>query len=172
MQKLSYVFVRTCLCFLLLSISQNASAHTFHTSLTRIEYNKEEQLAEITIQVFTHDLEEILTRRNGRKRVMLGKTPNAENMVFSYLQETLALKNSKGEIKQLSWIGMEQETDAVWLYVETKMPEGLEGASVRDKIFFDLLPDQVNLVHFKFDGKKADLMFKPGDDFKRIAEKN
>jgi uncharacterized protein DUF6702 len=48
------------------------------------------------------------------------------------------------------------------------MPEGLRGAQIRNRIFFDLLDDQVNLVHIKYDDKKADLVFKPGDDFKPI----
>jgi len=64
---------------------------------------------------------------------------------------------------------MEPEADAVWLYVETKMPEGLDGAQLRDRLFFEMLDDQVNLVHLKFAGKKADLVFKVGDEFKAIS---
>ncbi len=40
-----------------------AGAHTFHTSLMRMEYNEDEKLVEISVQVFAHDLEEILGRR-------------------------------------------------------------------------------------------------------------
>lgn len=160
--------------FLIVCVGSSAlvEAHTFHTSLTRIEYNEEEQLAEITIQVFAHDLEDILTRRNDKKRVLIGKSPNAETLAFDYLQEAFTLKNNKGEIKELSFVGMEQKTDGVWLYLETKMPEGLYGASVRNKIFFDLLQDQVNLVHFKFDDKTVDFTFKSGSSgFKAIPDK-
>lgn len=150
-------------------LSPQAAAHTFHTSLMSMEYNREEHLVEITLQVFTHDLETILTRRTG-KSVHLDQTPNAEALTFAYLQEAVNLKNGAGETKALAWVGMELQVDRVWLYVEAKMPEGLSGAQLRDRLFFDLLDDQVNLVHLKDEDKKSDLVFKPGDGFKALFE--
>jgi uncharacterized protein DUF6702 len=142
--------------------------HTFHTSLMQMEYNQREKLVEISIQVFSHDLENILSSRS-RKRVRLDKSPDAAQLTLAYLREAVNLKNRDGQLKTFSWVGMESQADTVWLYVETKMPEGLEGARIRNRIFFDLLDDQVNLVHIKDDGKKADVVFKTGDDFKTIA---
>lgn len=144
-------------------------AHTFHTSLMQVEYNEKEQLVEISLQVFTHDLENVLTRRSGHD-VRLDKTPEAAQLTLAYLNETINLKNRDGRVKTLSWVGMEPQADAVWLYVETKMPEGFDGVQVRDRIFFEVLDDQVNLVHIKHDEKKYDLVFKPGDDFKAITQ--
>lgn len=66
---------------------------------------------------------------------------------------------------------MKQETETTWIYVETKMSEGLSNASIQNKLFFELFSDQVNLVHLKFDDRKADLTFKPGDGFKAIPNK-
>jgi hypothetical protein len=143
-------------------------AHTFHTSLAQMEYNAQEKSVEISLEVFTNDLEAALSRRNGKK-VRLDKTEGAEGLVLAYLQDTLNLKNNRGEIKKLSWVGMESKADAMWLYVEAPMPEGLEGASLRDRLFFESLEDQVNLVHLKYEDKKSDLVFKPGDEFKAIS---
>jgi hypothetical protein len=154
---------------LTMPVMRPASSHTFHTSLMRMEYNREEQSVEISLQVFAHDLENILSKRNG-KRIRLDKTADAAKLTLAYLSEAINLKNKDGQVKTFSWIGMQSQADTVWLYVETKMPEGLEGAQVRNRIFFDLLHDQVNLVHVKFDGKKADLVFKRGEDFKAITE--
>lgn len=147
-----------------------AAGHTFHTSLMQVEFNEQEQLAEIAIQVYAHDLENILSRRSGAK-VRLDKTPDVAKLTLAYLQEAVNLKNRDGQLKTYTWVGMESRADTVWLYIETKMPEGLEGAQVRNRLFFDLLSDQVNLVHLKFNGKKADLVFKPGEDFKAVVEK-
>ena len=152
---------------------RSASAHTFHTSLMQMEYNARDETLEVAVQVFTHDLENVLTRRRGGSgRVRLDKTPDAAKLALAYLNEAFTLKNREGEAKTFTWVGMEQSADAVWLYVEAKMPEGLAGASLRNRIFFDLLDDQVNLVHVKFDGRKTDLVFKPGDDFKPIIVKS
>jgi hypothetical protein len=145
-----------------------APPHTFHTSLMQLEYNAQSQSVEVSIQVFVHDLENILSRRSG-KSVRLDKTPEAAQLTLAYLNEAVSLKNREGQSKTFTWVGMEPEADAVWLYVETKMPEGIEGAQVRDRLFFEQLDDEVNLVHVKDEGKKADLVFKPGDDFKAIV---
>ncbi len=146
-----------------------ASAHTFHTSLMRLEYNAKERNVEISIQVFAHDLETILSKRAG-KSVRLDKSPDAASLTLAYLRDTFVIKNRNGQTKTLTWVGMEAEADAVMLYVETKMPEGIGGAQVRDQIFFDLLEDQINLVNARYDGKRNDLVFKPGDGFKSIAD--
>lgn len=149
------------------TLAPRATAHTFHTSLMSVEYNHQEQLVEISLQVFSHDLETILTRRN-RRNVRLGKTPDAEALTFAYLQEAVIIRNAAGEQKTLLWVGMETKANAVWLYFESKMPEGLDGAQLRNRIFFDLLDDQVNLVHLKDEDKKNDLVFKSGDGFKPV----
>lgn len=148
-----------------------ASAHTFHTSIMSIEYNRQEQLLEISVQVFSHDLENILTRRNGKK-VRLDKTPDAPQLTFAYIQDALNIKDAAGETRPLAWVGMEAKADRVWLYLEAKMPEGIGGAQLRNRILFDLLADQLNLVHLKDADKKQDLVFKPGDGFKPLQPAN
>ncbi len=156
-------------CIVVLCASPVASAHTFHTSLMRLEYNTKEQNVEISIQVFAHDLETILSKRAG-KSVRLDKSLDAASLTLAYLQDSFAIKNRDGQTKTLAWVGMESKADAVMLYVETKMPEGVNGAQVRDQIFFDLLEDQINLVNAHYDGKRTDLVFKPGDGFKALVE--
>ncbi len=165
------IFFAGCL-FLALALTagvRTVEAHTFHTSLMEMEYNAQNQSVEIAVQVFAHDLETILSRRAGR-RVRLDRNSDAQALVFAYLREALNIRNREGQEKRLAWVGMESKADAVWLYVEAKMLEGLAGAQVRDRIFFDLLDDQVNLIHLKYEGRKADLVFKPGDGFKTVGE--
>lgn len=145
-----------------------AAAHTFHTSLTRMDYNREEKTAEITIQVFAHDLEKAVEKRAG-KRVNLEKSPDAVKFVLEYLNERFVFKNKAGEAKKLVWVGKEQSADSIWLYVETAMPEGFAGATLENSLFFDLANDQVNLVTARFDGKKVDLSFKPNDKPKNLT---
>jgi hypothetical protein len=69
--------VIVCAIFLLLPFTfyllPCAKAHTFHTTLTRIDYNEKEKLAEISIQIFTHDLSPTLETVT-KKRVDFEKT--------------------------------------------------------------------------------------------------
>lgn len=63
---------------------------------------------------------------------------------------------------------METKGDVAWLYFETKMPEGLNGATLRNRVLLDFSDEQVNIVHLRHGNQKADLVFKTGDgDFKK-----
>lgn len=146
-----------------------AGAHRFHTSLTRMDYNAEQKLVEITIQVFSHDLESALERREG-KRIRLDKTPKIDEIIVKYLADRFVFKNAKGEQKKLRWIGMEQKTDALWLYLETPMPEPLDGATLENRIFQEFLKDQINLVTTRYNNTKTDLVFKNGDTVQTLVK--
>ena len=164
--KLFFIFV------LIISQTVNAlpfGAHRFHTSLTRIDYNAEQKLFEITIQIFSHDLTSVLKGKNG-KPIDLEKTIDADQLIFDYLSGNFVLTNAKGETKTLKWIGREFDADSVRIYLETDSAENPEGFKLKNSIFFESFPEQKNLVVCRYDGKKADLMFKVGDKDKEITE--
>ena len=53
--------------------------HAFHTSLTEIQYNAKEKSLEISIRMFTDDLEAALTKANNGQKIMIGgKNDNSE----------------------------------------------------------------------------------------------
>jgi len=145
------------------------SAHRFHTSLTRIDYNSEEKLFEISIQLFTHDFVPVLEQKSG-KRIDLEKTFGVDKFILEYLNENFVLTGKKGEKKNLKWIGKELDVDSVQIYLETSSNENLENYKLKNTIFFESFPEQTNLVVCRYDGKKADLMFKVGDKIKEIKE--
>ena len=159
--------------FVLAALGTPTSLHKFHVSVTQIEYNQKEQSAEITIRVFADDLETALSQHAKRpikidpakanKDKQLGKT------VIAYLRDRFQLKTSAGHPVKLGWGGLEWQADMFWLYVEGKLPTGLEGAQLRNKVFQELFEDQVNIVNSKIDGKQIGLMFDPKDDFRLIT---
>lgn len=149
-------------------LTGSALAHKFHESLALLEYNAESRSVEMTFRLFADDLENALSRRSG-KIVRLGKTRDVEAQTLAYIKDRFELKNGHGEAKPFAWVGMETKVDTVWVYVEALMAEGLEGAQVRNRIFFELFDDQINRVHITYGGGKTDLVYKPGDySFKAI----
>ena len=152
----------------LLHVVPTAAAHKFHTSFTEADYNAKEASLQITLRTFPDDLETILTKRNG-KSVRLDQKKEAEPLLVAYLQESFQLKNAKGEIVKLSWVGMDAGVDSAWLYFEAPMPEGFAGAQLRNQFLFDLYEDQINLVNVKQDERKRALTFKNGDNFQPLA---
>jgi hypothetical protein len=155
------------------SVRCNPHFHKFHVSVTQIEYNPKEQSAEITIRVFGDDLENALSQHAKRAVKLDPATANKDKQVcetvLAYLRRAFELKSKTGRPVKLSWVGMEWQADMFWLYVEGKLPDGLEGAQLRNKVFQELFDDQVNIVNSKIDGKQIGLMFNPKDDFKLIT---
>ena len=143
--------------------------HRFHTTMTRIDYNAEQKLLEISIQLFTHDLEALLKKRTG-KAIDLEKNAEIDKLIFEYLNENFVLTDKKGERKVLKWVGKESDADSIRLYVETGATENPIGYKLKNMLFFESYPEQANLVVCRFDGRKADLLFKVGDKEKEIDE--
>jgi hypothetical protein len=146
------------------------SAHRFHTSLTRMDYNEKEKLVEITIRLFTHDLVPVLEKRT-KKSIDLEQTPEIDKILLEYLSRNFILKDKSGAEQKLNWVGKEIETEALIIYVEIPLNETPEGASLQNTIFFESFAEQTNLVDARFDGKKSDLLFVAGDKFKEISAK-
>ena len=154
--------------FLLLPFTfLTVEAHTFHTSLTRMDYNAKDKLFEITIQLFVHDLSPVLEKRM-KKRVDLEKTPELDKEILKYLGENFVLQNKNGETKKLEWVGKEFETDMIVVYVEIPFDESFEGLKLQNTIFFESFPEQTNLVVGLVGEKKTDMIFKSGDKFKEF----
>jgi len=156
--------------FCLFTFTFAADGHTFHTSLTRMDYNAREKLAEISIQLFTHDLVPALERFT-KKNVDLEKTPDLDKIILRYLDANFVLKDRKGETKKLVWVGKQQRVDTVYVYVQIPLEEDFADYSLQNTIFFESFPKQANLVVARCGEKKADLLYKIGDREKQISAK-
>jgi len=153
---------------LLVALPPGAFAHRYHTSVTRLEYNAAERLAEITVQTFADDIEAAVSKRNGAAgKVRLDSSKKTNALVLAYFRTALELKNGDAEL-ELQWIGMELKGYTVWIYLQAKAPEGLANTSLRNKILFDLFADQVNIVNVISNGKRSSVVFKRGDAAKVI----
>jgi hypothetical protein len=142
-------------------------AHKFHTTLTRIDYNEKEKIAEIYVQVSSGDLLFTLERAQG-KQLNLEKTNSIDEIIFNYLRDNFVLKDSNGKVRDLVWVGKEIENDSVFVYFQIENLTTIENFQLKNSLFFEHFPEQSNLVVCKFGNKKADLHFKAGDSFKEI----
>lgn len=143
--------------------------HTYHTTLTRIDYNENEKLAEITIQMFPHDLIPILAKR-AKKHIELDRKSNSDTdeIILKYLSENFILKNREGIAKRLVWVGKEVSADTVFIYVEIPLENDFDGFELQNTLFFESFAEQTNLVIARSNNKKSDLLFKVGDKSKAI----
>lgn len=150
-------------------------SHKFHATISQIDYNDKEQAVEAVIRFFTDDFETAISQH--AKREVKFNTPPAlkdkanTDAVFAYVRERVELKGKNGVAVKLVWVGMEMQADMVWVYVEGKLPGGLGGAQLRNRLMQELFDDQVNIVNFKYDGKQTGTMFNVQDGFKVVPDK-
>ena len=143
------------------------ASHRYHTSLTRMDYNDKEKSVEITMQLFTHDLIPMLERQ-AKKKVDLETTPNIDKLILDYVSKNFVLIDRNNKQRDPIWVGKELEVDIALVHIEIPLAEGLQGAQLKNTIFFEGFPEQTNFVTARFDGKKSDLLFKAGDKYKEI----
>lgn len=143
-------------------------AHTYHTSLTRMDYNAEKSLLEITIRVFNHDLRPVL-EKVGKRSIDLGSSPGVDDLIRGYFKQNFEIKDKNGLPLEMNWVGKELENDRAFLYFEIPTKEIPEGYSVKNSIFFESFKKQTNLIVLRAEKKKCDLVFVVGDSYKQLS---
>jgi hypothetical protein len=145
---------------LLCPISEGASPpHAFHTSLAQINYDAKTKVLEISLRVFTDDLESALSKENSRK-IKLDDTAQQDRLLEAYVKKQFALIDQKGQPKAIHFIGKEFEVDATWIYLEVPCNESIQGMNLRDAILTDMFDDQTNVVNLTYLAVKKTFLFK------------
>jgi hypothetical protein len=129
-----------------------SSGHTFHSSLAQIDYISAKKTLEVIVWIHGEDLERLMRKKLG-KNATLDKQKEAERFVHGYLREYFEIKTAAGKPLAQNWVGLEVRTHFVTAYFECSAPEGLTGLTLTNRVLLDALPDQVNAVKVKQDGK-------------------
>jgi hypothetical protein len=134
--------------------------HDFHTSLTEMRVNAKDKTVEVTVRMFTDDLEAALTRANANQRVRLEAKDKNDPLIDRYLKQHFVLLNAKGQRRAYQFLGKDFEADATWLYLEVPLAEPLPGTKLQNNVLFDLFDDQTNLVNVFYGGdEKRSFLF-------------
>lgn len=125
-----------------------AVAHPFHVTISEAEYNPRTDHLEVALRVKPVDLEEALQARF-RKKVKLEKDKRADALIAKYLESVFVVRDAAGKPIPLKWVGKEVEIQRVWLYFEFPLKGKLAGAVLDNRVFLEILPDQINTVTFR-----------------------
>ena len=142
-----------------------AQAHSMHQSTAEAEYNPKTQKLEVSLTVFTDDLELALMRHSERP-MSIAKTPAAEfdTQIQSYLTKTFVLTEVTGKTAGIEWVGRESGSDrtddpTVTLHFELPLVSCLSGVTLRHSVLLDLFKDQTNLLHLRSGVNNLELKF-------------
>jgi len=128
--------------------------HDFHVSISQMEHNVSSGRIEVAVKVFTDDLEEALARKGLRKAGIgtASEHDSAQVFIARYLYEKIRVRND-GKALTFVYLGSEQAADATWCYLESEPVESLGRLRVSNTLLHEVFDDQVNIIHFKRDGK-------------------
>jgi hypothetical protein len=140
---------------LLLMSSFHKSKHPFYVSVVELNYKQKEQTLQVSVKLFSNDLEDALQRTSKKNIDLLHPKHQTENdsVLLHYISKRLAIQvNSKTQV--LNFIGYEKEEEAIWTYLEIKNCAVPKNIRVDTHLLYDYLPQQINIVHADINGTK------------------
>ncbi len=150
----------------LTGVVQVSHAHRFYAAFTQIDLREDKQTIEVTHRLFTHDVEDMLRTKPGNSSSLTDA--EIEPVVREFVESSFALFDSRGNRLPLIWVGMEYETDNVYIYQETPLPDDLPGITILNRLFMELFDDQKNTVNVEWNDKIRTLIFIRGNEQKSV----
>ncbi len=126
------------------------TAHKFYVSNTIIQENVQSGSLEITIKIFTDDLESALFYQEGRKvKLEMGRDTKHNDAIRTYISQHFKLMDGNNLVYVSSYVGHETELDLTYIYLE--IPNWYQQSIFRieNSILFEIYPEQVNIINLK-----------------------
>jgi hypothetical protein len=138
-----------------LMIAYAGLIHPFFVSMTDINYNSKEKELEISVRIFTDDLENVLRKYHNIKIDILhpADLKQMNDFVNDYIRKHLQLQVN-GTPVQMSFLGYEQQSESIWSYFEVKNITAVQKVSIINSLLHDYNTNQVNMLHIKANDKE------------------
>ncbi|GAB3756567.1 hypothetical protein GCM10028817_26830 [Spirosoma pomorum] len=133
-----------------------------------MQYNPQEKAFEISIRIFTDDLEKTLAKEVGKPVDLSVKAKN-DPLLEKYIRAHFTYLNPQRQAKPFTYVGHEVEDDANWLYLEMPYDEAFQGGVMRQNILMEVFDDQVNMVNIQYKGQKKTFVFRKNQPIQAIS---
>lgn len=150
------------LCWLVLSSA--APVHKFYVSICQIDHNPETEALEISMRIFTDDLEagiESDTKVNLRLATE-DEHAEADRYIQEWIQKDFKMKVN-GEEQRWNYIGKEVDFDVAWIYLEIEQVTDPKTIQIQNSLLLRLYQEQVNMVHLKVAGEQKSIFLRHGE---------
>ena len=94
--------------------------HDFHFSRTKAHYNQQTQTLQMSMNVFTDDLE-LAVRTMGHEKFKIGIETDAmtDSLISIYILSKFNASHSGHKLK-MDWVGYECDYDVTYVYIESE----------------------------------------------------
>lgn len=127
-----------------------ALLHPFFVSMIEVNHNAKEATVEISVRVFTEDLEKTIQKYTPTKLDMLKPADKAflDKQISNYLSQKIRFKIN-GQPVTLQYLGHEIQQESVWSYFEVPKISDLKKLEVDCTLLYDFEKSQSNILHVK-----------------------
>jgi hypothetical protein len=129
--------------------------HPFYVSVIDINHNTKSSSLEMSIRVFTPDLEQTLQKYSSTKVDIANPKDMAilDKQINTYITQKIQLKVN-GLPATLSYIGHEIQNESVWVFVEIPKVSQLKKLDINCNLLYDYKDLQSNIFHLKSNGNE------------------
>ena len=123
--------------------------HDFHFSRTKAHYNNDTQTLQISMNVFTDDLE-LAVRTMGYEDFKIDIAPDAltDSLMSIYILSKFRSLHAGQQLK-MDWVGYECDYDVTYVYIESE-PFSLDNTLQIDQtLLMEIFDDQENVLDFE-----------------------
>lgn len=132
-----------------------AVLHPFFVSVIELNHNPKEKSVEISMRIFTDDLEATLKKFSNTK-IDLANAANKESLdkiIVNYVNQKMHIQID-GKSAKLEYVGYEIKKESVWLYFEIDNIATLKKVQVNCNLLYEYQEKQMNIFHVNANGKE------------------
>jgi hypothetical protein len=139
-------------------------AHKFYVGIYQINYASDKKMLQVTSRIFVDDLNNALEKKY-KKKFHLGEKNVAADEVETmkkYISDNFKISvNAKGQV--LEYRSSEMENNVLVCYWRiTDVPQ-VKSLEITNKIMFDFVTEQQNIIQTNVGGKKQNLLLTPDE---------
>lgn len=119
--------------------------HEYYVTIT--ELNLKNDTLQVAVKIFTDDLEQAIEQETGEGLFLDHSTSNekALEVVSGYEGRHIKFSSDEQGIP-ITWIGIEYDADATWLYGFALLPKGTVVLEVKNDLMIDQHHEQQNII--------------------------
>ncbi|UKM66304.2 peptidase E [Flavobacteriaceae bacterium GSB9] len=126
---------------------------------------KEKKSVQIISRIFINDFESAVRTRYNKVLTFGGEdeTENLDDYIEGYLKDYLTIKIN-GKRADLAYIGKEYDIDIIKCYLEIEDVKKIDTLEITNRILFDLIQEQQNIIKTKINSKQKSVILIPQKD--------
>ncbi len=127
--------------------------HPFHVGLTDINYNPNSETYQVSLKLFTDDLEKGLEEFSGVRLDLVDSdlTAESDSVISKYVDDYFQLSTTSKI--ELQYVGSEKDYDVTWVYLESDKMEASPEINVSNELLMSVYSDQTHIIHYTVNGE-------------------